>query len=109
MDAEAARFLGYATVLEGERATRLLAAAGAPAGGSLALRRSALRVQEGGLLSGVVVEARLTPEQTRLVVEVDGLGRLDAVADAPLVVPVGKRVELTVDLARTARLGGGPA
>jgi len=103
-DAEAARFLGYATVLEGDRAERLLEAAGAQPGKAIALRRSALRVQPGGPLSGVVTEARVTPEQTRLVVDVSGFGLLDAVADVPLVVPVGETVDLAVDLARTAPL-----
>ena len=103
-DAEAARFLGYATVLEGDLAERLLEVAGAQPGKAIALRRSALRVQPGGPLSGVVTEARVTPEQTRLVVDVAGFGLLDAVADVPLVVPVGETVDLAVDLARTAPL-----
>ncbi len=103
-DAEAARFLGYATVLEGDRADRLLRLAGAQQGRAVALRRSALRVQPGGPLRGVVTEARVTPELTRLVVEVDGFGALDAVADVPLAVPVGESVELAIDLARTAPL-----
>jgi len=102
VDAEAAQFLGYATVLLGERAALLLSKAGKPAEGAVALRRSALRVQAEGPLSGVVLEARLTPEQTRLVVDVDGLGPLDAVAEVP--VPVGDRVRLAVDLTRTAPL-----
>jgi thiamine transport system ATP-binding protein len=103
-DPEAARFLGYATVLEGQRAARLLDAAGAPPGRAIALRRSALRVQPGGALTGVVTEARVTPEQTRVVVDVEGFGLLDAVADVPLVVPVGETVDLAVDLARIAPL-----
>jgi len=103
-DAEAARFLGYATVLEGDLAERLLEVAVAQPGKAIALRRSALRVQPGGPLSGVVTEARVTPEQTRLVVDVSGFGLLDAVADVPLVVPVGETVDLAVDLARTAPL-----
>ncbi|HSV41202.1 MAG TPA: ABC transporter ATP-binding protein [Nocardioidaceae bacterium] len=104
VDADAAQFLGYATVLVGERAALLLSRVGAPAGGAVALRRSALRVQPEGPLSGVVVEARVTPEQTRLVVDIDGLGPLDAVADVPFAVPVGDRVHLGLDLTRTAPL-----
>ena len=104
VDAEAARFLGYATVLEGEPATRLLELAGAQPAGAVALRRSALRVHESGPLTGVVMEARVTPELTRLVVEVPGFGRLDAVAEPPHVVPVGAQVRLALDPARIARL-----
>jgi thiamine transport system ATP-binding protein len=104
VDAEAAKFLGYATVVEGDHAARLLQDAGAQPGKAIALRRSALRVHPGGPLSGVVTEARVTPEATRLVVDVDGFGVLDAVADDPTDVPVGRHVQLKVDLARTARL-----
>jgi thiamine transport system ATP-binding protein len=103
-DAEAAIFLGYATVLAGDRAERLLHLVGEQAAGAIALRRSALRVERGGALHGVVTEARVTPEATRLVVDVDGFGVLDAVAEEPGEVPVGRRVDLTVDLTRTARL-----
>ncbi|HET7735532.1 MAG TPA: ABC transporter ATP-binding protein [Nocardioidaceae bacterium] len=104
VDADAAEFLGYATVLEGAAAAKLLSLAGAEPGGAVALRRSALRVVPSGPLVGVVTEARVTPEQTRLVVDVVGVGLLDAVADGPFAVPVGDRVELAADLSRTARL-----
>ena len=42
---------------------------------AVAVRRSALVVDADGPLHGVVVSARVTPEQVRLVVDVDGLGR----------------------------------
>jgi thiamine transport system ATP-binding protein len=103
-DAEAALFLGYARVLEGEAAARLLRLAEVEPARAVAMRRSALRVMEGGPLDGVVTQARVTPEQTRLVVEVGGLGQLDAVADAPLVVPVGAHVRLGIDPTRIAML-----
>jgi thiamine transport system ATP-binding protein len=124
-DAEAAAFLGYATVLTGEAAARVLAtlpassalADGSPAraatqadlkdeGLAVALRRSALRVTPDGPLRGAVLEARLTPETVRLRVDVDGVGVLDAVtagglADAPA---VGASVGLVADPARLAVL-----
>ena len=103
-DAEAARFLGYATVLEDDRAERLAVLAGVEPAKALALRRSALRVEDGGPLTGIVLEARITPELTRLVVEVTGFGELDAVAEPPHVVPVGATVDLAVDATRIARL-----
>jgi thiamine transport system ATP-binding protein len=107
-DADTARFLGYARVLD------LRSAALLGLGGShpVALRRSALRVDPEGRLRGAVVEARATPELTRLVVEVDGVGPLDAVADTALAVRAGETVPLRVVPGRTAalteRTGGGP-
>jgi thiamine transport system ATP-binding protein len=117
-DAEAAAFLGYATVLRGDQArfllessaqaaasaTRLRTQLGGEGGVAVALRRSALRIDPGGSLEGRVVEARLTPEMTRLIVEVSGLGVLPAVAgggraEAP--VP-GDVVRIVIDPSRLA-------
>jgi len=111
VDAEAARFLGYATVLDGEAAHRVLAAGGAAdATGQVALRRSALALGFDGPLRGRVLSARATPDAVRLTVDVEGVGEVHAVADedrpgaaAP---GVGHDVRLVVDLTRTARLGG---
>jgi thiamine transport system ATP-binding protein len=101
VDAEAARFLGYATVVDSAAATRLL---GRPTG-ALALRRSALRVvADGAAVSGEVVAARVTPELLRVEVDVPEVGRLHAVADSQAEVPVGSRVGLAVDENRTAPL-----
>ncbi|HSX69040.1 ABC transporter ATP-binding protein [Nocardioides sp.] len=119
-DAEAAAFLGYATVLTGGPAARVLATlpessalVDASHGGprtqavlAVALRRSALRVATDGPLHGRVLEARLTPETLRLRVDVAGIGVLDAVAagglaDAPA---VGAEVRLVADPARLAVL-----
>ncbi|GGO90813.1 ABC transporter [Nocardioides phosphati] len=116
-DAEAAAFLGYATVLTGEPAARVLATLPAPSAladafgagaddGAVALRRSALRVAADGPLRGRVLEARLTPETLRLRVDVEGVGVLDAVAsgglaDAPA---VGASVRLVADPSRLAVL-----
>ena len=114
VDGAVAAFLGYATVLEGEPARRVLAAGGRPdaAAGAVALRRSALRCAAGGRLRGRVLSARLTPEVTRLVIAVDGVGEVPAVADADADVRVGHDVRLAVDLSRAALLpatgdGGG--
>jgi thiamine transport system ATP-binding protein len=110
-DAEAARFLGYATVLEGSAAQRVLRAAGAvDSSQALALRRSALRVHPAGTLGGRVVSARSTPDAVRLTVEVEGVGEVHAVAAAgpgPSPLGVGSDVRLSVDLDRTARLAAG--
>ena len=109
VDAEAARFLGYATVLDGEPARVVLAAGGRrPAGrldGALALRRSALRVDPAGGLRGRVRTARATPDAVRLEVDVDGVGPVDAVGAVGEALPgPGQDVCLVVDLTRTARL-----
>jgi len=122
VDPEAARFLGYATVLGGEAARRVLAAGGSrgTTAGAVALRRSALRVagpdDPAPLLHGRVLSARLTPGLVRLVVDVAGVGELPAVAEPSTPtgggpeVGVGVVVPLVVDLTRTARLrpGTGP-
>ena len=111
-DADTALFLGYARVLRGEAARVVLAAAGAPAShgsGSpaVAVRRSALRVDPAGPLSGTVLSVTAAPEQVRLVVEVAGVGTADAVA-APGTRPVpGDAVRLRVDVTRLASVAGG--
>ncbi len=109
VDAEAARFLGYATVLHGEAAHQVLAAGGAAdPTGEVALRRSALALGFDGPLRGRVLSARATPDVVRLTVDVEGVGEVHAVADASrpgaLAPAVGHDVRLVVDLTRTARL-----
>jgi len=108
VDAEAARFLGYATVLEGEAARRVLAADGSTTTGAVALRRSALRHDPSGPLVGKVLAARMTPDLVRLTVDVPDVGTVDAVADpgalAATDLGVGHEVRLVVDLTRAAPL-----
>ena len=107
VDADVAAFLGYATVLDGEAARRVLTAGGAEPGAGpvqVALRRSALRCRPDGALRGRVLEARVTPEVVRLVVDADGVGRVHAVADQDSTIAAGEVVHLGVDLARTAVL-----
>ena len=102
-DAETALFLGYARVLEGAAGGVLLRAAGLPdADAAVAVRRSALVVADSGPVSGTVVSARVTPEQIRLVVDVDGIGELDAVARLDTHPATGDRVSMVVDASRLA-------
>ncbi|HET9829294.1 MAG TPA: ABC transporter ATP-binding protein [Nocardioidaceae bacterium] len=112
-DPEAARFLGYATVLVGAAAARVLEAGGggSDVGQGLALRRSALRVGPAGPLHGRVLAARITPGAVRLSVDVEGVGEVHAVGDLEAAPPaVGNDVHLVPDLTRAARLGDpGPA
>ena len=106
VDAETARFLGYAAVLDGDPAARLLRLVdGRRPEGRVALRRSALRVDREGPLQGTVVSVRSTPEQTRLVVDVVGLGRLDAVAGLDVPLRAGEPVRVSVDTSRLAVVG----
>ncbi len=104
-DPATAEFLGYARVLTGDAAVRVMSAAGVADGtaaGAVAMRRSALRVTPDGPLEGTVQSAQLSPDQVRLVVDVEGLGAVDAVAprgEAPL---PGTRVTLGVDPTRLA-------
>lgn len=105
-DPETALFLGYARVLSDAAARELLAAAGR-SGDRVALRRSALAVAADGPLTGVVRSGRGTPEQVRLLVEVDGIGEVDAVAPLGSHAGPGDRVRLSVDAGRLAVLPGG--
>jgi len=103
VDDEAASFLGYASVLRGDPAARVLAAAGLPVAGSVALRRSALRVSETGSLEGRVLAARLTPDAVRLTVDVRSVGTVEAVAGDVHPAPgPGDDVRLAVDVTRLA-------
>jgi thiamine transport system ATP-binding protein len=101
-DAATALFLGYAAVLDGARAARLLDAAGLPAAEVVALRRSALALDPAGPLRARVTAARATPDQVRLRVHVDGVGDLDAVASLDAHVGAGDEVGLRVDRTRLA-------
>ncbi len=101
-DPETALFLGYARVLSGPAAGVLLRAAGLPEGPVVAVRRSALVVADDGPLKGTIVSGRITPEQIRLVVDVDGIGEVDAVARLDSHPGAGDRVALVVDASRLA-------
>jgi thiamine transport system ATP-binding protein len=106
VDAEAARFLGYAAVLTGPPAGLIWQAAGAASYDDVALRRSALRLDDHGSLQGLVVGARATPELWRLRVRIEGLPELDAVAPLDRAAPApGVRVPLAVDPTRLAAVG----
>jgi thiamine transport system ATP-binding protein len=103
-DPATALFLGYARVLDGEPAARVLAAVGqGPA--QVAVRRSALVVDPAGPLRGTVVEARATAVQVRLVVDLVGVGEMDAVASLDEHPAVGDAVQVSVDGTRLAVIG----
>ncbi|WP_370037559.1 ABC transporter ATP-binding protein [Nocardioides sp.] len=108
VDAETALFLGYARVLRGPAAAAVLVAAGdrgdAPEVAAVAVRRSALRVEDTGVLTGRVRSLRSTPEQQRLEVEVAGVGVVDAVASLDRRTAPGEDVALAVDVTRLAVL-----
>jgi thiamine transport system ATP-binding protein len=106
-DPETALFLGYARVLTGSAAAAVVRAAGLPADGAVrpvALRRSALVTDPTGPLTGAVLSAQATPDQVRLVVDVVGVGELDAVAGAAVPLP-GETLRLRVDPGRLALTG----
>jgi thiamine transport system ATP-binding protein len=104
-DAETALFLGYARVLDGPAGVLVREAAGLNDEGPVALRRSALRVAADGRLAGTVTSSRITPEQVRLEVDVDGVGPVDAVAPLDAHPALGERVRLCVDATRLATVG----
>lgn len=101
-DPATALFLGYARVFVGGAASTLLHAAGLPDAAAVAVRRSALVVAEDGPLRGVVLSGRATPGQIRLVVDVEGVGEMDAVARLVANPGPGDRVSLSVDRGRLA-------
>ena len=106
VDPDTALFLGYARVLDGAAAATVLAAADLPPAPAVALRRSALVVAAddglSGGLSGEVVSAQATPDQVRLVVDVAGVGEVDAVGASDRVPGPGERVTLALDPGRMA-------
>jgi len=104
VDEETALFLGYARVLRDDPARRVLDAAALPPAYAVALRRSALVVDDAGSLHAVVESARVTPELVRLVVRVEGVGTVDAVAPLGGRVAPGDEVSLRVDVTRLAVL-----
>ncbi len=104
VDEETALFLGYARVLRGAAAGRVLDAASLPGASAVAVRRSALVLDSSGPIRATVQSARVTPEQVRLVVAADDLGSLDAVAPLGGRVSPGDEVRLRVDVTRLAVL-----
>jgi thiamine transport system ATP-binding protein len=105
MDPETALFLGYARVLTGSAAAVVLAAvglSGEASSGGVAVRRSALAVSPAGPLTGTVHSARATPDQVRLVVDVVGIGLIDAVAPLGSHVGPGDLTNFSVDAGRLA-------
>ena len=108
-DEQTALFLGYARVLRADAARLLLDAAGLAPAPAVAVRRSALVVDAAGPLRARVESARVTPEQVRLVVDADGLGRVDAVAPLGSRVSPGDEVAVRVDVTRVAVLPIVPA
>ncbi len=110
VDADTALFLGYARVLEGDAAARVLAAAGLPPAAGVALRRSALAVSGAepgpGVIAGEVLSVRATPVQVRLVCRT-AFGDVDAVASLDRRPAPGDLVDLLVDASRLAPLGAG--
>ena len=79
-----------------------------PAGGVLALAAGALVVAEGrvadGAVEGVVQVLRTRRGRTEVVVDVEGVGRVSALAPAGWTAPTGTRVGLRVDAAAVAGL-----
>lgn len=103
VDTWTAQFLGYATVLEGAAAAQIRAIVDPDATWrQVALRRSALMVADVGQLSGKIISIRATPELSRLMVEVAGIGPIAAVAEPSRQLQVGHEVMLTVVADRLA-------
>ncbi|WP_242532650.1 ABC transporter ATP-binding protein [Nocardioides sp. S5] len=109
VDEDTALFLGYARVLRDDAARLVLEAAGLAPAPAVAVRRSALVVDDAGPVRARVESARVTPEQVRLVVHVEGVGPIDAVAALGSRVAPGDEVAVRVDVTRLAVLPITPA
>ena len=108
-DAWTARFLGYATVLEGAGALAIRALVEPGASWTqVALRRSAIQLDPDGPLAATVLAARVTPEQLRLELDVAGVGVLPGVAEPGQAVAVGEAVRARVVPDRLATLTPAP-
>jgi thiamine transport system ATP-binding protein len=106
-DAETALFLGYPRVLTGSAAEALLRLADRPVAREVAVRASAVvAAPSGSGAPGLVRAARLTPDGARLVVDVEGIGELDAVGLAGWAPQAGERVVVRVAGHAIAPLGG---
>jgi len=104
VDEDTALFLGYARVLRDDAARLVLGAAGLAPAPAVAVRRSALVVDDAGPVRARVESARVTPEQVRLVVKVEGVGAVDAVAALGSRVAPGDEIAVRVDVTRLAVL-----
>lgn len=108
VDEQAARFLGFSTVLRGAAADALRDQLEAPALGAhdpdadLALRPGALRLDPAGALAATVRSATSGADGIRLAVEVDRVGRAEAYAETGAAVQAGDRVRLRLVPAATA-------
>ncbi|WP_278259941.1 ABC transporter ATP-binding protein [Nocardioides convexus] len=105
-DAETAGFLGYPRVLRGDAAGALLRLVGRPAapGAVVAVRASAVVAGPAGGRPATVRSFRLTPDGARLVVDVDGIGTLDAQGVPGWTAAPGERVAVQVDAGGVALL-----
>ncbi|MEQ6902247.1 ABC transporter ATP-binding protein [Nocardioides sp. YIM 152588] len=99
-DEETARFLGFTRVLTGSAAA-LLTGGGAA---RVAVRPSALRAGVDGELAGSVRGVVGTPDGARLVVDVEGVGELDATGPAGWSPAPGDEIRLRIEAAGVARL-----
>ncbi len=109
---QVAEFTGFSVFLHGAAADRVLQAAAEPHSGSegadeaahrldqdgiLALRRAALRVDPHGPLAGTVHSAAATTDAVRVELDVDEVGRVEALAGQDAVLEAGDRVQLRTD------------
>lgn len=103
IDEEAARFLGYGTILIGQAAIAVRRALKAPGDGPVALRRGALRVSGGsGRFTGVAGPSAYGADEVTVEVDVPALGRVPVTAEvAP---PVGESVGVDLLPSRLAFL-----
>ncbi|UJH70303.1 ABC transporter ATP-binding protein [Ornithinimicrobium sp. INDO-MA30-4] len=96
---DVASFLGYTSFFRDAAAGRVAAIADvAWHGQTVGLRPSALAADQGGSLKGLVRRASPGAQQTRLVVHVEGMGEVDAIAAPAVEFTTGQEISLRLNL-----------
>ena len=104
-DRQVAEFIGFSTFLKGAAAEVVRDAAHVESeDGTLALRRSALRVDDSGPLEGTVRAAAASSDAVRVELDLDGVGRVEGLAEQHATLRPGDRVRVRVDAAGMAEL-----
>ena len=96
-----AGFVGYTSVLDGPAAGRLATTQGMGEGDRLALRPAALVLDPAGPIPGRAVLVSGSPDGLQLTVAIDGVGPVQAIGPADVVVGPGELVRLRLDRAAT--------
>ncbi|MBW8172272.1 ABC transporter ATP-binding protein [Ornithinimicrobium sp. Arc0846-15] len=103
---DVAAFLGYTSFLRDAAARRAAQGFEVPwQGQTVALRPSALVADEGGSVTGLVRRVSPGAQQTRLLMHIEGLGEVDAIAAPAVEFTTGQEISLRLQTASVAQVG----